>query len=201
MNKQWYKQDLCKVSFNSCALSIFWPKIIIYCPSCWKGDTVAFAAGNATRSIGPFLRQVNHTIVRTCGLTAARHNKYTIHLHQRGGIGAATAGWVPNHLKHLHWPHCQYRYRQKWFLVHPGNKHMGCNRVVKVKVKSILDRLHSEHVLQLECRRRSNLPHSSMLSFSAFLNIKINIFCFIDRVCVDLALALRPRPRVFHHLT
>ena len=92
MNKQWYKQDLCKVSFNSCALSIFWPKIIIYCPSCWKGDTVAFAAGNATRSIGPFLRQVNHTIVRTCGLTAARHNKYTIHLHQRGGIGAATAG-------------------------------------------------------------------------------------------------------------
>lgn len=92
MNKQWYKQDLCKVSFNSCALSIFWPKIIIYCPSCWKGDTVAFAAGNATRSIGPFLRQVNHTIVRTCGLTAARHNKYIIHLHQRGGIGAATAG-------------------------------------------------------------------------------------------------------------
>ena len=77
------------------------------------------------------------------------------------------------------------------------NTYMCCNWIVKVKVKGFLEKLHSEPVLQIECRRRSDLLHSSTLCLSALLNIKINVFCFIDRVRVDFALVRRPQPMCF----
>ena len=68
-------------AFKSRAKSIFWPRIMIYWPNCWYAATVGFAAGNETRSTGPFLRGAKSLVVskEASGTEWRKHS----HTHER----------------------------------------------------------------------------------------------------------------------